>query len=80
MSRETNLQQGQTQNSQMQNSQMQNNQMNAAISGHSRVPSSDRAQAFGKIGIPAVAAAAEMLRAKKPAEKPIHASFYLGSD
>ena len=68
MSRETRVQHPQT------------TQMQASISGHRRVPSEDASQAFGKIGIPAVAAAAEMLKPKKPAEKPIHASFYLGSD
>ena len=55
-------------------------QMQASISGHRRAPSEAAPQAFGKIGIPAVAAAAEMLKAKKPAENAIHASFYLGSD
>jgi len=54
-------------------------QMQASISGHRRAPSEAAPQAFGKIGIPAVAAAAEMLKTKKPA-KAIHASFYLGSD
>jgi len=58
----------------------QSAQMQASISGHRRAPSEAATQAFGKIGIPAVAAAAEMLKAKKPAEKAIHASFYLGSD
>ncbi len=60
--------------------QSQNPQMQASISGHRRAPSEGTSQAFGKIGIPAVAAAAEMLKVKKPAERPIHASFYLGSD
>jgi hypothetical protein len=55
-------------------------QMQASISGQRRAPSEAATQAFGKIGIPAVAAAAEMLRVKKPSEKAIHASFYLGSD
>jgi hypothetical protein len=54
--------------------------MQASISGHRRAPSEAATQAFGKIGIPAVAAAAEILKTKKPAEKAIHASFYLGSD
>jgi len=58
----------------------QSTQMQASISGHRRAPSEAATQAFGKIGIPAVAAAAEILKTKKPAEKAIHASFYLGSD
>ncbi len=60
--------------------QPRNSQMNASISEQRRAPSDAASQGFGKIGIPALAAAAEMLRAKKPAEKPVHASFYLGSD
>jgi hypothetical protein len=55
-------------------------QMNAAITGSQSPVSPTTPQRFGRIGIPAVAAAAEMLRTKKPSEKPIHASFYLGSD
>lgn len=55
-------------------------QMNAAMTGSQRPSSASAPHGFGRIGIPAVAAAAEMLKTKKPVEKPISASFYLGSD
>ncbi len=55
-------------------------QMNAAMSGSKRPSSASAPHGFGRIGIPAVAAAAEMLKTKKPVEKPVSTSFYLGSD
>ncbi len=63
-----------------QTSAQQSGQMNAAMAGNQRSPSTPSIAGFGRIGIPAVAAAAEVMRVKKPTEKPIHASFYLGSD
>ena len=60
--------------------QTQQPQMSASITGSARAPSLGAPQAFGRIGIPAVAAAAGMMRTKKPNEKPVSASFYLGSD
>ena len=77
MTRENEMQ---GQKSQMQKSQMQKGQMNAAIAGDQRPTNSAITVGFGRIGIPAVAAAAEIMRVKKPVEKPAHASFYLGSD
>ena len=63
-----------------QKSQMQKSQMNAAIASDQRLANGAPTVGFGRIGIPAVAAAAEIMRVKKQAEKPPHASFYLGSD
>jgi hypothetical protein len=55
-------------------------QMNASLGSTRPEAPGQQSMRFGKIGIPAVAAAAEMLKAKKPVEKPVHVSFYLGSD
>jgi hypothetical protein len=55
-------------------------QMNASLGSTRPEAPGQNAMRFGKIGIPAVAAAAELLKAKKPVEKPVHVSFYLGSD
>jgi hypothetical protein len=77
MTRENEMQ---GQKSHIQNSQMQKNQMNASIASDQRTANSSPSVGFGRIGIPAVAAAAEIMRVKKPVEKPAHASFYLGSD
>ena len=63
-----------------QKAQMQKPQMNAAIASDQRSANHAPTTGFGRIGIPAVAAAAEIMRVKKPVEKPAHASFYLGSD
>jgi len=51
-------------------------QMNAAIAS-SRVPGPEMtAGRFGRIGLPAVAAAAEVVKAKRKPEKPVHLSIY----
>lgn len=55
-------------------------QMNAAIANDGRTPARPVIAPFGKIGMPAVAAAAEMMKTAKPKEKPIHQDFYHGSD
>jgi len=55
-------------------------QMNASIASDNRVPSPQPLAGFGKIGIPAVAAAAEMMKTVKPKEKQVHQDFYHGSD
>jgi hypothetical protein len=54
--------------------------MNASIASYNRVPSPQPLAGFGKIGIPAVAAAAEMMKTVKPKEKQVHQDFYHGSD
>ncbi len=50
-------------------------QMTAAIPQPVQAPR-ETTQRFGRIGIPAVAAAAEMVKASRKVEKPFHADFY----
>lgn len=50
-------------------------QMTAAIPQLSHAPR-ETMQRFGRIGIPAVAAAAEIVKSSRKVEKPVHADFY----
>jgi hypothetical protein len=50
-------------------------QMSAAIADRVTSPR-DTTQSFGRIGIPALAAAAEIVKSSRKAEKPFHADFY----
>lgn len=49
--------------------------MTAAIADRVTAPR-DTTQSFGRIGIPALAAAAEIVKSSRKAEKPFHADFY----
>ena len=50
-------------------------QMSAAIADRVTSPR-DTTQSFSRIGIPALAAAAEIVKSSRKAEKPFHADFY----
>ena len=50
-------------------------QMSAAIADRVTSPR-ETTQSFGRIGIPALAAAAEIVKSSRKAEKPFHADFY----
>ena len=50
-------------------------QMTATIPNHT-AQSREMPQHFGRIGIPALAAAAEIVKSNRKAEKPFHADFY----
>jgi len=50
-------------------------QMTAAIPQPVQAPR-ETTHRFGRIGIPAVAAAAEIVKSSRKAEKPFHADFY----
>ncbi len=50
-------------------------QMTATIADRVTAPR-DTTQSFGRIGIPALAAAAEIVKSSRKAEKPFHADFY----
>ena len=50
-------------------------QMAAAIPQPAQAPR-ETTHRFGRIGIPAVAAAAEIVKSSRKAEKPFHSDFY----
>lgn len=50
-------------------------QMTATIADRVTAPR-DTTQSFGRIGIPALAAAAEIVKSSRKTEKPYHADFY----
>ena len=55
-------------------------QMSASVAAPQRAPTDHAPRAFGRIGIPAVAAAAEMLKPRKPVERPFHETFFMRID